>query len=412
MKIAIVTQYYPPEPVLIPHALAHGLADRGHDVQVVTAYPNYPDGKLLGGYRQSWHRRETDGRVTVHRVPIVISHSRNPVGRLLNYASFALSSLWAGRFVQDVDVVYVYATQMTAAVGPAWWLRMRKTPFVLHVQDLWPESITGTSMVGGDVPKRLINSLLTPWLSRMYQRAASTIAIGPTMARMLQERGVAPDRMHTVFNWAEENHVARSEATAIGEVTGAVNVMYAGNIGDLQGLESVVHAAALVSDLEGFTVHFVGSGVAEARLKALAVELSLANVTFHGRVSPERMAEYHRISHFQIVSLKNLDIFHGTIPSKLQASLANGIPVISTVPGDVGDLVVRHGLGFRSEPEDSEGLAESFRAAFAMSDWERVQMGERARDYYDNSMSRSRGIESIEQILMAAATATKRSGQE
>lgn len=413
MKIAIVTQYYPPEPVLIPHALAHGLADRGHDVRVVTAYPNYPDGKLADGFRQSWRRCEADGKVTVHRVPIVISHSRNPVGRLLNYASFALSSMSAGRAVRDVDVVYVYATQMTAAVGPTWWLRIRKIPFVLHVQDLWPESITGTSMVGSDAFRRVIDFVLTPWLRGIYKRAASTIAIGPTMARMLRERGVNADRLHTVYNWAEENRLALPEAAArMDKSTHSLNVMYAGNIGDLQDLETVVRAAALVVDLKGFHVHFVGSGVAEERLKALAVKLALANVTFHGRVNPDQMAAYHELSHFQIVSLKNLEIFHGTVPSKLQASLANGVPVITTVAGDVGEIVAENRVGFRSRPEDAERLAESFRAAFAMTDEERTQMGERAREYYASAMSRSRGIESIEKILMAATTAKKRSGHK
>ena len=149
MRVAIITQYYPPEPVRIPH----GLADRGHGVRVLTAYPNYPDGGIAEGYRQRWNRWEDDGKVRVRRLPIFISHPRIPFARFWNYTTFSLNSSLAWSFMRDADMIYVYTTPMTAAFAPHVWRRTKGLPFVLHVQDLWPETVIGSSMVRGPCPR-------------------------------------------------------------------------------------------------------------------------------------------------------------------------------------------------------------------------------------------------------------------
>ena len=409
MKITIVTQYYPPEPIPIPQAVARGLAELGHDVSVVTGFPNYPQGVLYEGYRQRFGHVETDGNIRIFRVPLVISHSSNPVGRLLNYLTFAASSFAARRSVRKADVVYAYATQMTAAIGPAWWNRIWKLPFVMHVQDLWPESVTGSSMVASPRVQKLVANVLEPWLRRLYRDAAATIAIGPGMSKVLVERGVPSDRIHTIFNWAETNELAIVRTVHNDtESSAALNVMYAGNVGDMQDLETVVRAAALVTDLIGFKISVVGSGVAEARIKALAVSQGATNIQFFGRVPFDQMARHYEASDFQLVTLKDLDIFRVTIPSKLQSSLAVGIPVITTVAGDVERLVTERQLGFVSEPGNAAALAETFRLAFSASVGARQQMGANAMNFYKEAMSRDSGVAAIERILASVSADKKR----
>ena len=407
MKIAIVTQYYKPEVIHIPHTLAEGLARRGHSVRVITTFPNYPEGKVFSGYRQKLRHVERDGGVLVKRVPVILSHSTNPIGRFANYASFALSACLAGRFVRGADVVYVYATQMTPAWGPSVWRRLIRLPFVMHVQDLWPESVTGSSMVGDSRAKRIIDALLNPWLRSLYRTAAATIAIAPTMARTLTERGVPDGRISTVLNWTDEANYARpSDAVAEPDVPPAsdgLTVTYAGNLGDHQDLETVIRAAKLTEDLPGLTVTMVGSGMAESRLHRMAQALGVANVIFAGRVSPSEMRDIYAKSDFQIVCLKDRDIFRGTIPSKLQASLAGGVPVITSVAGDVTTLVTENDLGFVARPEDPESLAESFRRAYRLSAESRRDMARRSREFYERTMSADRGIDHIETILTGAA---------
>jgi glycosyltransferase involved in cell wall biosynthesis len=414
LKLVIVSQYFKPESALIPTALAHGLAARGHEVRVITGYPNYPEGRLYPGFRQKFVHHETDGAVSVRRVPIVVSHSQNALMRFANYVSFAVSSLTAGRFVRGADVVYVYATQMTAAFGPSIW----RVPYVLHVQDLWPESVTGSAMVRNGLAKRVINGLLTAWLSLVYRRSSAVIAIAPTMMATLSARGVAKQKLHTVLNWADEDAVVPSKPVGAGvDVIDSLardsvdnprlSVVYAGNLGHFQDLETVIRAASAVTDLQGFTLTLVGAGVAESALRRLATDLNATNVIFRARVERDAMAGIYAASDFQMVPLADLPIFRGTIPSKFQGSLVNAIPVITTVGGDVGTMVREHNLGFVSPPGDAEALAAIFRAAYAVPPHARRTMGQNARQFYTTQMSQQSGIERIEGILADVANSSK-----
>lgn len=401
MKIVIVTQYYAPEAIRIPDTLARRLVARGHEVRVITGYPNYPDGVLFPHYKQRWSHVEIVEGVQVRRVPLFISHSYNPIARFANYLTFGWSAAFARTWVRSADVVYVYATQMTPAIGPSLWHAIFRTPYVLHIQDLWPESVTGSSMVGGGIAKRVIEGLLRPWLRYLYRTASATIAIAPSMARMLVERGVPQNRIHTVLNWS----ATESDADAIEKDPSRshVSIVYAGNLGDHQSLDTVIEAANAVKRLENLRVTIVGSGVAEKKLRELARSLDAHNITFKGRVAPEKMGKIYAESDFQIVSLKDLKIFDGTIPSKLQASLFHGIPVITTVRGDVKKLVQANGIGFACDPEDVKQLAGAFMQAAALEPEQRARMGKVAKDYYDRSMSIDSGVAQIEEILQSVA---------
>ena len=402
MKIAVVSQYYAPEAIRIPDTLARGLTARGHEVRVITGYPNYPDGNLFPGYRQKWRTTEFVDGIAVRRVPMVISHSYNPVARFANYLTFAWSAAVARGFVRSADVVYVYATQMTPAIGPSVWRALFGTPYVLHIQDLWPESVTDSSMVGAGPAKQVLNGMLNPWLRFLYRTASATIAIAPSMARMLSSRGVPVDRLHTVLNWdASEDPLAAPRVAPVN--TGNVSIVYAGNLGDHQSLDTVIRAANEVKHLDHVVVTIVGSGVAEKRLRALALELDAYNVNFKGRVAPEDMEIIHAQSDFQIVSLKDRPIFEGTIPSKMQASLSHGIPVITAIRGDVKDMVLSNGIGFACDPEDIDQLAQAFTDAGSTDATQRSEMGRNAREYYRSTMSIESGVGAIEKILMEAS---------
>ena len=402
MKIAIVSQYYAPEAIRIPDTLARGLAARGHEVRVITGYPNYPDGNLFPGYRHRLPTTEWVDGIKVRRVPMVISHSYNPIARFANYLTFAWSAAVARGFVRSADVVYVYATQMTPAIGPSVWRALFGTPYVLHIQDLWPESVTDSSMVGAGVTKRILSGILNPWLRFLYRTASATIAIAPSMSRMLSSRGVPADRLHTVLNWdASEDPLAAPRVAPVD--TGKVSIVYAGNLGDHQSLDTVIRAANAVKHLDHVVVTIVGSGVAEERLRALALELDAHNVNFKGRVAPEGMEVIHAQSDFQVVSLKDRPIFEGTIPSKMQASLSHGIPVITAIRGDVQDMVLNNSIGYACDPEDVDQLAQAFTDAGSTDAAQRSEMGRNAREYYRSTMSIDSGVGAIEKILKVAS---------
>jgi glycosyltransferase involved in cell wall biosynthesis len=175
--------------------------------------------------------------------------------------------------------------------------------------------------------------------------------------------------------------------------------MYAGNIGELQDLETVVRAAHAVHDLPGFELVFRGSGVALPRLRELTDQLGSTNIRFENPVGTDQLAELYAESDYQLVPLRDLPIFEGTVPSKFQASLAFGVPVITTVRGDVEALVSEHRLGFTAEPERVDSLEAAFRAAYALSSDEHSAMAQRANDFYYSTMSKETGVSQIERIL-------------
>lgn len=402
MKILIISQYFPPESSTIAATIAQDMAYRGHEVRVLTGFPNYPHGKIFDGYEQNWRQFERHGDVDVLRVPLYADHSLNPVARAANYVSFGLSAATARSFAKDVDVIYVYATQMTPALGPWLWRMFGGTPYVLHVQDLWPDSITGSSLVNDSRAGKMIDAALNPWLRSVYRRADGVIGIAPSMVETLIDRGACAERTNLVYNWASEDdpvdHRPRPDSDQ------RARFLYAGNIGDMQDVETIVRAAKLAEDAP-VKVTLIGGGVAKDRVLAVAEEVGASNVEFLDPVPHAEMADVYAEADFSLVTLKDLPNFRATIPSKFQSSLAEGLPVVTTVQGDLRGLVDDLDLGFTAEAENPESLAQAMRDAAAL-DWaEYDALRARARDTYYQEFSMHPGLDAIEHVLLSAAGA-------
>jgi glycosyltransferase involved in cell wall biosynthesis len=179
--------------------------------------------------------------------------------------------------------------------------------------------------------------------------------------------------------------------------------VYAGNLGDHQDLETVIQAAKLVESEKNLRFEIYGAGMAEERLKDLAARLELGNLTFRGSVDSAAMKRVYAESDFQLITLRDREIFRGTIPSKLQASLFNGAAVLTNVAGDVAELCRRQNLGLSCEPGVAESMAEMFRRAARTTAEERRRMADNGRKFYSTQMSLSQGLDSLEAILIEAS---------
>lgn len=400
LRIAVVSQYYPPEMQgWIPASVARGLAARGHDVTVVTAFPNYPFGRVFPGWSQRFGHVERDGPVTVRRVPIVPDHSSSALRRMVNCLSFAASSVTATRAVRGADVAYVHSAQPTAAIGPMLWRRLFRTPYVLHVQDVWPESVTGSGFVRNEWAARAAQVVLIAWLRRLHRRAAHVIAIAPGAARLLVERGSREDRTSTIVNWAMDLPPLPERAH-----DGTTTIVYAGNLGPNQGLDAIIRAAARCADVPGLRFVFVGDGLAADGLQALAVELGATDIEFRPPVARDRMPAVHAEADFEIVALADAPMSPITIPSKLQDALANGVPVIAALPGDAADLVRDGEAGLIAAPGDVDAIEAAFLIAHATDGPQRDRLAANARTVVEQQMHPDVAIDQIEQILRKAAT--------
>jgi glycosyltransferase involved in cell wall biosynthesis len=405
VRVTFLTQWFDPEPGAIRGLpLARELRRRGIDVQIITGFPNYPGGKVYPGYQiRPWQREIMDG-VPVLRVALLPSHDRNPLGRLGNYGSFALSSAALGPVLTGpTDVLYVYHPPPTVGVPTAVFRRLRKVPVVYHIADMWPESVVESGMLGDGAIKWMANRVLDAYCKWVYREATAITVLSPGFRRLLVERGVPEDKIRVVYNWADDEvfrPVPRDESLAkeLG-LSGRFNVVYAGNMGAFQGLETVIRAAARIQDVPDVQVVFVGTGVEEGRLKALASELHLSNVRFVSRQPVSNMARINVLADVLLTHLRDLPFFSTTVPSKTQVSLASGRPVIMAVKGDAADVIRRAEAGLVVPPEDDAALAAAIRQLHALPAESRERMGERGRAYYLREMSLAVGTERMLEIF-------------
>jgi colanic acid biosynthesis glycosyl transferase WcaI len=221
------------------------------------------------------------------------------------------------------------------------------------------------------------------------------------MAKTLVLRGVPAAKVSMVLNWDSGSQPRAVDAHRATDAP--LKFVYAGNLGIMQDIETIVRAAALVQDNCNIEFHIYGSGVSESSLLDLVQDLGVSNVTFHGRVSKSAMNDIYTLSDFQFVTLKDRPLFRMTIPSKFQASLANGVPVITTVQGDLSELCSMEGVGIAALPENPESLANAVRSAAQLSTDRRREMEENCRSLYARKLSPEQGIASIREILQKAA---------
>ncbi len=404
MKIVILTQYYPPEPIPRPHELARGLADRGHEVLVITGFPNYPTGKLYPGTRAGIWKWDLVEGIVVLRLPLYPDHSWSAVRRTVNYGSFAASAALLGSVLGGpADVVFAEHPPLT--IGLAAWVlgRVRRVPFLYKVNDLWPESVEATGMVR--------NRSLLNWMGRLercvYRRAGAIAVISPGFKRNLVGKGVLPDKVHVIPHWADESlyrPVPRDDELArdFGMV-GRFNVVFAGQLGLAQGLDVVLDAAEKLSDLADVQFVLIGDGTDADRLRRRAEDKGLGNVRFFGRQPVERMAYFFALADTLLVHLKRDLLFEITIPGKTIAYLACGRPILCAVAGDAAEVVRDSGAGLVCPPEDPVTLAQAVRDLYVMPGERREAMGQAGRRAFLANYTRALSVDRYEKLLTQVA---------
>lgn len=414
MRIAMLSQWYDPErgAAMTPGAIARSLRSLGDTVDVVTGFPNYPEGEIYPGYRMRPYQREVMEDVTVHRVPLYMSHDANARRRALNYLSYAVSaSVFATLKLRRVDAALVHSSPATAAI-PAMVRRLvRRTPYVVHIQDLWPDTVTASGFLGAQRSSR-VERILHRFCDRVYRHASAIAVTSPGMADRIAARGVPRTKIAFAPNWADERYfhpVADREVKAhlLGEHRPFV-AMYAGAMGDVQALETVIEAAHLLRGRTDIDFVLVGGGVAESALRERAESLALDNVRFVPRQPAESMSMVLAAGDVQIISLRDLPLFRSTLPSKLQATLAAGRPIICAVGGDAARVVEDAQAGIAVNPEDPQQLADAVASVADMRAEDREAMGARGRRYYESHLSEERGAATLHDLLEQAMRRRRR----
>jgi len=406
MRILLLTQLFQPEPNHLKGlTFAKELAKRGHEVEVLTGFPNYPGGVVYPGYKVRLQTRERMEGIPVMRVALYPSHDDSGFRRFLCYASFAISSSLLGPFlVKRPDVIHVYQGPATLALAAIVLRIWHRTPFVLDVQDLWPESVVSSGMlkIPGGVP------LLERWCRISYRFASRVVVLSEGYKVALEKRGCEGGKIDVVRNWCDESQSREVEGNpAVAErlsLSGYFNVLFAGTMGKVQALDAVIHAASLLKETHpDVRFVFVGGGVDVDRLKGLAAEKKASNVRFVPRQPASEIGGILAVADALLIHLKDDDLGRIGIPQKTQAYLAAGKPIVMAMHGEAADLVQRAGAGILCEPENPESIADAVRKLRAMPPQERAVLGESGRRFYYEQLSFHVGVDQIEAILRNAA---------
>lgn len=409
MKIAFMTHWYDPEggSAATSGIIARALVRRGHEVHAVTGFPIYPAGQVFEGYRIRPYQREVIDGVIVHRAPIYPSHDTRAVHRMANYLSFAAAgSAVALAATRSCDVGLVYSSPATAAV-PGMALKLfGRMPYVMQIQDLWPDTVTNSGFVAESTGGRM-GKALGRFCQATYAMADTVAVTSPGMATLLRDRGVDEDKLAYVPNWADEaNFEPRSKDEAFKASLGLTRpfvAMYAGNLGEMQSLDTILNAAAELGHRHDIEIAIVGAGVDGDRLKARAAAEGLTNVTFVPSQPFSRMSDVLATGDVQIATLKDIPLFRSTTPSKVQANFAAGRPVIVAIAGDAARIVDDAGAGFSSAPGQGRELAGAIERMANLDPSQREAMGQSARRYYDAHFSEHTAGDRLVSLLQQAA---------
>jgi colanic acid biosynthesis glycosyl transferase WcaI len=402
MRILFIAHHFQPEPnFFFGLPLAKEFVRRGHEVEVLTGLPNYPEGKIYKGYHVRMLQRENLEGIPVIRTPLYPSHDNSGLRRTISYTSFGLSSAVIGPWaVRKADVAYVAQGPMTVGLPACAMRLLRGIPFVLHIQDLWPDSLTSSGMFNSKIGAGIVNA----WCNFVYKRAAGIVSSTPGIKRILCQRGVPQDKIDVVYNWCDDSLLAPGKANGIAAVpegmAGRFNVVFAGNMGPIQALDAVLNAAAIVAPQQP-TIQFVfiGSGVDYDRLKNKATQMGLNNLLFLPRRPISEIGQVLRIADALLVHLKRAPLFEITIPSKVQAYLAAGRPILIAVPGDAAQLVKTANAGLSCEPENAQSIADSVIKLSSSPRHELDRMGRSGRDYYEKELSFPKAVDTLVSIF-------------
>ncbi len=410
MRVIFLTITFYPEPNAI-HGLplAKALAARGFDIRVLTGFPQYPQGRIYPGYRmRPWQRETVDG-IPILRVPIYPSHDTSATRRILTYLSFAFFAATIGvALIGSADLVYLYDPPPTNGLASLILKLFRGTPIVHDIADMWPETVIESGMVRGERTKKIVSSILGAWCRFLYRQADVVTVLSDGFKRLLIERGVPADKVKVVRNWADETtfHPLEPDRALASELgfDGRFNIVYAGNLGVYQGLDTVIKAAALIKDHPKIQVVIIGIGPKQDELKRLAAELQVDNVLFLGGRPYAEMPKINNLADVLLIHLKDIAFLHATIPGKTQVSLATGRPVLMAVRGDAADIVREAGAGIICEPENPEDMARAMVELFQLSKDELEEMGRRGRSYYLDNLSLDSAGKQIDEIFRSVGT--------
>lgn len=358
--ILVVSQYFYPETFRI-NDMCHEWVKRGYRVTVITGIPNYPMGKTFEGYGLKKKRHEIWNGIEIIRIPL-IPRGTSSIGMVMNYASFMVSGILAGKF-KDVkaDLVFSFeVSPMTQVLTGISFAKRLSVPHYLYVQDLWPENVVTVTGISNPVVIKPIDRMV----DYIYKNSDEIFTTSPSFVDAICNRKAKVDR-NKVHYWPQyaEDFYKPCEKNVVPEIPndGSFKVIFTGNIGTAQGLQILPATATLLKD-ENVKFVMVGDGryleEFNCEVHSRGVEDKFVMIP---RQPAERIPELLAACDAAFLSFQNDELWTMTIPAKLQSYMACGMPVIASAAGETQRIIDEAGCGICSPIGDEKALAEGIR---------------------------------------------------
>lgn len=389
MKILVICQYYHPEPFRITD-VCEELVRRGHEITVVTGVPNYPMGEIYEGYRRGKRRDEVINGVKVHRC-FTIGRKGGTLKRFLNYFSYPLSATsYVRRMKEDFDAVFVNQLSPVMMAWPA--IRYKKKhhkKVVMYCLDLWPASLNAGGMTSNSFVYRVFHRISAD----IYRQMDMILNTSKSFEDyQIGELKIDREKIKYLPQYAE---TVFTPETCRKQPDGYIDLMFAGNIGAAQSMNTIIEAAKLTEDIGNLRWHIVGEGTEIDRIRKSAE--GMEQVIFHGRQPLEKMPDYYAMADAMLVSIKRDPLISLTLPGKVQTYMAAGKPIIAAADGETDQTIREAGCGLCAPAEDAAALAECVRQY--IRDGRTDEYGRNASAFYTSQMSKESFFASLEQYL-------------
>ena len=402
MKLCIFTNHFYPEDFKV-NDIAFELTQRGTDVTVITAIPDYPKGKFIEGYSLFKRRCEIVNGVKVIRLPIIPRGKGGAIRLVLNYVSyFICASIFTffHAFKNKYDAIFVHLTSPFFIGIPAVHLKKRQNiPLYFWTLDLWPESLVSAAGISHPFIIKPQNKMV----AKVYKNCDKILIGSKGFEKSICEKGDFKDKLVYFPNWAE--NVISPQDFSVDAIVPFDNpnnfiLLFAGNLGEAQNLDAIIKSAERIKDNKNIKYVFVGDGRRKEHLEMLVNEKKLNDtVYFLGRYPIETMPIFMKKSSVLLFSLKDELCFNLTVPSKVQFYMAQGKPILAMINGDGADLVNETNCGYVAPANDVDAFVDAINKMYDLSKDELNQLGMNGKKYYEENFTKEQRIEQLVEIL-------------
>jgi colanic acid biosynthesis glycosyl transferase WcaI len=389
MRFLFLTQYYPPEIGATPvrlFSVVQQLRKFGHYGEVVTAMPNHLTGRILKPYIGHFYIHENLDGVDVHRTWVMVARQPTFGSRILNYMSFALTSLWGLAKAKKPDFLFVESPPLLLVLPAFVYSFLKGVPIILNVADLWPDAPRRLKIMKSGLSLKIAYKLES-WA---YSQARFINAVTEGIAaRLKSEKRVPPSKLLFLPNGVDTQlfaprHRDKTLESDLG-VRDKKVFLYAGTHGLAYRLDLLIEVAHKLRESD-IAIVLVGDGFTKHALVELAAGYQLSNVIFVGPQPLDMISRFFSLARASVIPLADNELLDMVRPAKLFPSLASGVPIVYSGRGEGAKVVEAAKAGIVVEPGQLEPLVQAVKN-MAGNDSLHSALSQNAREYSEAEAS-------------------------